>query len=170
MHIIGAMYDVNEINKPLVELWNESMKVEKEAADAPTSMVKVPEPFKKDNKGKQWKESITTYLHSKNGQASIPLTCIIREEDVPVPGTIYATFHDQLVHLAILHGSEFNVNNGVVLTFYSRWHLMAQHGHGSMLTKGLEMEEGHGNHSLLIMKETPCNPAQNRSAMRQSRR
>lgn len=85
MHIIGATYDVNDINEPLAEMWHKSMKVEKEASSAPTDLVKVPEPFKKDTKWKQWKESLTTYLHSKNGQASIPLVYIIRDEDVPSP-------------------------------------------------------------------------------------
>ena len=49
MHIIGLPYDVNDINEPLAEMWVESMEMEKEAADAPTDMVKMPEAFKKDN-------------------------------------------------------------------------------------------------------------------------
>lgn len=34
MHIICAPYDVNNVNEPLAEMWNESMKVEKEAMEA----------------------------------------------------------------------------------------------------------------------------------------
>jgi hypothetical protein len=62
--------------------------------------------FKKDTKWKQWKESLLTYLHSKSGQANIPLAYIVRENDLPIPKMIYATVHVQLVESAILHGAE----------------------------------------------------------------
>jgi len=114
MHIIGATYDINEVNKPLAEMWVESRKVEQEAADVPTDLIKIPETFKKDTKWKQWKDSLTTYLYSKTGQASIPLAYIIRDNDVSTPGLIYPTVHDQLVSSVILHGAEYNTNNGVV--------------------------------------------------------
>ncbi len=67
MYIIGSTYDVNDINEPLAEMWVESMKAEKEATNASGNMVKFPETFKKDTKWRQWKESMVTYLHSKNG-------------------------------------------------------------------------------------------------------
>lgn len=114
MNIIGLPYDVNDINKPRAEMWVESMKMKKEAANTPGNMVKMPEAFKKDTKWKQWKESVLTCLHSKSGQANIPLAFIVRENDLPAPGTIYATVHDQLVESAILHGTEYNTNNGMV--------------------------------------------------------
>jgi hypothetical protein len=60
MYIIGSPYDVNDINKPLAEMWVESMKVEKEEAIVVGGMVKLPEAFKKDTKWRQWKESLTT--------------------------------------------------------------------------------------------------------------
>jgi len=78
MHIIGDNYKIDDVSEPLAEMWNESMKIEKEAAVAPTNLVKAPEPFKKGTKWKQWKKSVVTYLHSKNGQASIPLAYIVR--------------------------------------------------------------------------------------------
>jgi len=114
MYIIGSPYDINDVNEPLAEMWVESIKAEKEAATVAGDMVKLPEAFKKDTKWRQWKESLTTYIHSKIGQAGIPLAYIIRENDLPTPGEACATVHDQLVHSAILHGAEYNMNNGVV--------------------------------------------------------
>ncbi len=101
MHIIGAAYDVNDVDEPLAEMWTESMKVEQETARSSGDLVKMPERFKKDTKWRVWKESIMTYLHSKKGQSSIPLAYIIREKDVPPQGVIYNTVHDQLVNKAI---------------------------------------------------------------------
>jgi hypothetical protein len=114
MHILGAPYDAALVNQEMAEQWSEVMKQESEAAKAPTDLLKLPEPFKKDTKWRAWKESITTYLNSKIGQASIPLAYIIREHEEPIPNLIYATVHDQLVSCAILRGTEYNRNNGVV--------------------------------------------------------
>jgi hypothetical protein len=88
----------------------------------PTDLVKAPEPYKKDTKWRTWKESVENYLHSKVGQAGIPLAYIIREHDRPVPGLVYATSHDHLVDSAIHNGPEFNTNNGVSLRFASVAH------------------------------------------------
>jgi hypothetical protein len=70
--------------------------------------------FKKDTKWRPWKESVDTYLHSRIGQASIPLAYIIREHDVAPPDAVYLTTHEELVNRAILVGPEFNTNNGIV--------------------------------------------------------
>jgi hypothetical protein len=42
------------------------------------------------------------------------LSYIIRENDVPQVHLTYVTVHEQLVNCAILHGSEYNTNNGMV--------------------------------------------------------
>jgi hypothetical protein len=112
MYIIGAAYDINNIDEPLAEMWSESMKIEQEAAKAPGDLVKTPESFEKDTKWHVWKESII--MHSKIGQASIPLAYIIQETDLPPPEAIHHTVHEQLVSKAILYGAELNTNNGVV--------------------------------------------------------
>jgi hypothetical protein len=57
---------------------------------------------------------VTTYLHSKIGQGSIPLAYIIREHDFVPPDAMYMTTHEQLVNHAILVGPKFNTNNGIV--------------------------------------------------------
>jgi hypothetical protein len=100
---IRAPYDVNDANEPLTEMWTESMKVEREATEMPDNLVNMPEVFKNNMN-----------LHSKKGQANIPLILIIRENDLPVPESIYATLHNPLVDSAILHGPESNANNGIV--------------------------------------------------------
>ena len=114
MHIIGAPYDVDDIDEPLAEMWSESKKAEQEAARTVTDLVKIPEAFKKESKWRVWKESVVTYLHSKIGQASIPLAYIVRERDLAPPNQVYNTVHEQLVNMAILYGPEYNTNNGVV--------------------------------------------------------
>jgi hypothetical protein len=53
-------------------------------------------------------------LNSKQGQASIPLAYIVREKDIPDHDAVYQMVHDQLVNKAILYGTEYNHNNGVV--------------------------------------------------------
>jgi hypothetical protein len=105
-HIIGI--------PELALMWNQARKSEEEAAKAPTDLVKQPESFKKDTKWKQWKESLSTCLHSKNGQANIPLAYIIREHDPPNHLKTFNTVHDQLVECAKLHRPEYNINNGLV--------------------------------------------------------
>jgi hypothetical protein len=114
MYILGAPSDVGLINEALAEAWHEMRKAEAEAAEAPDDLVKKPEAFKKDTKWRPWRESVQTYLHSKLGQASIPLAYVIRDLDVPPPNVIYNTVHEQLVNRAIHHGPEFNTNNGIV--------------------------------------------------------
>jgi len=114
MHILGLPYDIQNLNEELAKRWNEQMKTELEAAKAPNALVKNPEAFKKDSKWHVWKESVITYLHSKTGQACLPLAYIVREYDVPLANVPYATTHEQLVAGSILHGPEYNVNNGIV--------------------------------------------------------
>jgi hypothetical protein len=49
MHIIGAPYNVNDVNEPLAKMWNESMKVDHEAASVLDDMIKTPEPIQEGN-------------------------------------------------------------------------------------------------------------------------
>jgi hypothetical protein len=81
MHILGLPYTTDLVTLPLAEVWNETRKLEKEAETVPTDLVKAPEPYKKDTKWCTWKESVENYLHSKVGQAGIPLAYIIQEHD-----------------------------------------------------------------------------------------
>lgn len=114
MHITGRPYNVQDVDEQLAAGWAETMKIEKEASVTPTDIIKAPEPFKKETKWKMWRESLATYLHSKSGQASIPLAYIIRDNDIAPPDAVYTTSHDLLVNRAIHYGMEYNTNNGIV--------------------------------------------------------
>jgi len=93
MYILGAPFDVALVNEPLAKIWNEARKADAKAAEALDDLVKKPEAFKKDTRWHVRKESVTTYLHSKIGQASIPLAYIIREQDAALAEAMYNTVH-----------------------------------------------------------------------------
>jgi hypothetical protein len=42
MHMIGAAYDINDIDEPLAEMWSKSMKIEQEAAKTSGDLIKNP--------------------------------------------------------------------------------------------------------------------------------
>jgi hypothetical protein len=72
------------------------------------------------------KESLSTYLHSKNGHANFPLAYIIREYDPSNHLKTFNTVHNQLVKCAILHGPEYNINNGLVFDLLHSLNLNGQ--------------------------------------------
>jgi hypothetical protein len=45
------------------------------------------------------------------------LTYIIHEQDDPIPGFIFIMMYEELVQGTVLHGTEFNANNGKVYDF-----------------------------------------------------
>ena len=114
MYILGLPYHIEQVNKALANTWNEALKSKNEARNLPSDIIKSPDPFQKETKWRQGKESICTYLNSKVGQGGIPLAYILRENDVPQIQVQYNTVHKQLINCAILHGSEYNTNKGVV--------------------------------------------------------
>jgi hypothetical protein len=116
MYILGLPYKLDQVTEEYATLWNQARKSEKEATRTTSALdlVKQPDPFKKETKWRQWKESMTTYLHSKIGHAGLPLAYIIREQDVPNYNKVFSMVHDQLVECAILTGPEYNINNGLV--------------------------------------------------------
>jgi hypothetical protein len=137
MYILGRPYNADIITAELAAEWDEKRRIETEAPKA-SDIMKAPEVFKKETNWKSWKESLHAYLNSQIGQASILLSYIIRNDDLPVEGQVYATTHKELVTCAILFGPEFNTVQ--YMTFYSHLLLMGQHGHGSIFTNGPEME------------------------------
>jgi hypothetical protein len=116
MYILGIPYNLEQVTEEHALLWNSARKSEKEAAKCISNLdlVKQPDAFKKETKWRQWKESMSTYLHSQNRNANVPLAYIICENDAPNYDKVYPTIHDQLVECAILTGPEFNVNNSLV--------------------------------------------------------
>ena len=119
-YLLGNDYDAHFVTQDLAMEWIRKMKDEKEEKEITkmtADLVKAPEAFKKDTKWRPWKESVQTYLNAQLGQAHIPLAYIIREQDEPIPGSIYTKKHEELVQGLVLHGSEFNANNGKVYDF-----------------------------------------------------
>jgi hypothetical protein len=114
MYILGLPYSIQQVTEQLAYTWNDAYKAKNEIQNLPTDIIKSPEPFKKDTKWREWKESVITYLNSKRGLGNIPLSYIIREEDTCQNHVAYATVHEQLINCAVLHGIEFDTNNGVV--------------------------------------------------------
>jgi hypothetical protein len=138
-YILGQPYNAELITAALAAEWDDRRRIEAEAPKA-SDIVKAPEVFKKETQWKSWKESLQKYLNTHVGQASIPVSYIIRN-DLPVEEQIYATTHDELVNNAILFEPEFNVNMVLCMIFYNLLHSMVQLGHGSILTHAPEMEE-----------------------------
>jgi hypothetical protein len=106
MYILGIPYELDQVTEELAMTWNHARQSELEAVKKSSNldMVKQPEHFKRETKWKQWKESLITYLHSKIGHANL----------LPLANKVFNTVHDQLVECAILHGTEYNINNGLV--------------------------------------------------------
>jgi len=63
MHILGIPYELDQVTEAHAMRWNQACKSEKEAAKMATALdlVKQPDPFKKESKWRQWKESMTAY-------------------------------------------------------------------------------------------------------------
>ncbi len=101
MYILVRPYNANLVTADLAAEWDEKRRIEAEAPKA-SDIIKAPEVFKKETNWKSWKESLHRYLNSQIGQASIPLSYIIRNDDLPVEGQVYATTHEELVTCATL--------------------------------------------------------------------
>ena len=116
MYILGLPYELELVTEEHAVLWNQAQKSEKEDVTTSSSLdlVKQPDPFKKETKWRQSKESMMTYLHSKIGHANLPLAYIVREMDAPNYNKVFSTVYDQLVEYAILTGPEYNINNGLI--------------------------------------------------------
>ena len=83
--------------------------------------VKEPPEFKGSIKWKPWKEAVISYFNSVLTKDFIPLTYIIREQEVPDPLATYESEHQRLVAIAPLRGNEFKNDNGIVFDFLKSW-------------------------------------------------
>ena len=109
--------------------------------DRMADIVKAQEKFKKDTKWKPWKESVVTYLHSKSGQANVPLAAIVRDSDVPIPGVVYATSHDELLECSILVGPSLRLTMALSMIYCILSHTTVPHGAGCRIINALVMGE-----------------------------
>ena len=83
--------------------------------------VKEPPEFKGSVKWKPWKEGVISYFNSVLTKDFIPLTYIIREQELPDPFATYDNEHQRLVAIAPLRGNEFKHDNGIVFDFLKSW-------------------------------------------------
>jgi hypothetical protein len=116
MYIFGCPYDAELITAELAAEWDEKRRIEEEAPK-PSNIVKAPEIFKKDTSWKSWKESLHTYSNSQIWQLLIPLSYIIRENDMSTEELVYAKIQNELVHCTILYGPKFHINKRLVYDF-----------------------------------------------------
>ena len=66
-----------------------------------------PGKFKDERKWPEWEKAFTNYLSVIPGVTGIPLSYIIRETDIPVPGQEYPTFNERMINRAPLTGQYF---------------------------------------------------------------
>ncbi len=74
----------------------------------------MPEKFKKASEYKLFEESLETYLGLLRGTGRIPLSYVIRHDEVADPSAIYESKNEQRIALAPLVGPEFNRDNAKV--------------------------------------------------------
>jgi hypothetical protein len=135
-----------------------------EAAWTPFDVVKQPNPFKKETKWKQWKESMLTYLHCQNGHANLPLTYLKCEHDALNHNKVFSTVHDQLVEYAVLTGPEYNINNG--LAYDSLQSLTLNGLAWAWINAFRHTRDGRNVWGSIIMKEIMPRPEANKDNMK----
>ena len=84
-------------------------QVRKSDIDLVTTNSKAADPgkFKDERKWPEWEKAFTNYLSVIPGVTGIPLSYIVREMDIPVPGQEYPTFNDRMINRAPLTGQYF---------------------------------------------------------------
>jgi hypothetical protein len=66
-----------------------------------------PGKFKDERKWPEWEKAFINYLSVIPGVSGIPLSYIVRDEEFPVAGIVYATFNDRMVNNAPLTGQYY---------------------------------------------------------------
>lgn len=84
-------------------------QVRKADIDLVSTNTKAADPgkFKDERKWPEWEKAFTNYLSVIPGVNGIPLSYIVRELDVPIPGLVYQTFNERMVNRAPLVGQFF---------------------------------------------------------------
>ena len=63
-----------------------------------------PGKFKDERKWPEWEKAFINYLSVVPGVSGIPLSYVVREQEVPTLGREYATFNERMIHRAPLEG------------------------------------------------------------------
>jgi len=85
-------------------------KVEKEQSDT-VSKAADPGKFKNERKWPEWEPAFVNYLSTLPGVNGVPLSYVVREKEVPDPGTEYSSFNEQAVACAPLTGPTFQADS-----------------------------------------------------------
>jgi hypothetical protein len=70
---------------------------------------KMPDKFKIAMSWKIFSEVLETYLGQLKGQGNVPLKYIIRKQEIPLPGLLYANEQEQRVAIMPLNGPAFEI-------------------------------------------------------------
>jgi hypothetical protein len=66
-----------------------------------------PGKFKDERKWPEWEKAFINYLSVVPGVSGIPLSYVVREQEIPTPGIDYPTLTDRMIHRAPLVGQYF---------------------------------------------------------------
>ena len=66
-----------------------------------------PGKFKDERKWPEWEKAFINYLSVIPRVSGIPLSFVVRELDVPIPGTEYLTFNERMINRAPVTGQYF---------------------------------------------------------------
>lgn len=115
MHWVQDCYRANDV--PNHELFDEEAlsealslaQIRKSDLDLVTTNSKAADPgkFKDERKWPEWEKAFTNYLSVIPGVNGIPLSYVVREQEIPTPGTEYATFNERMLNRAPLTGQYF---------------------------------------------------------------
>ena len=84
-------------------------QIRKSDVDLVVTNTKAADPgkFKDERKWPEWEKAFTNYLSVIPGVSGIPLAYIVREEEEPEEGYIYATFNERVIKRAPLRGQYY---------------------------------------------------------------
>jgi hypothetical protein len=115
MHWVQDCYRANDIPNHedfTLEVLLEALslaQIRKSDLELVVTNTKVADPgkFKDERKWPEWEKAFTNYLSVIPGVSGIPLSYIVRENEEPEDGQVYATFNERMVRRAPLRGQYY---------------------------------------------------------------
>lgn len=88
-------------------------QIRKSDVELVTTNTKAVDPgkFKDERKWPEWEKAFVNYLSVVPGVSGIPLSYVVREQDVPTPGVEYPTLTERMIQRAPLEGQYFIADN-----------------------------------------------------------
>jgi hypothetical protein len=115
MHWVQDRFRANDVpdhadfNEPALYEALSLAQIRKSDIDLVDTNTKAANPgkFKDERKWPEWEKAFINYLSVIPGVSGIPLSYIVRDEEFPVAGIVYATFNDRMVNRAPLTGQYY---------------------------------------------------------------